>query len=509
MLAAGQLEEAEGFCRDLLSQGDFSLDVFLTLATVCCLSDRLEEAIAFLQQVVDDCPDHEPSRAALTMLAGSMSRQEALDAVLKVKLLGHEGPATLRAIAEQYRGDGRFADAASLCKSCLRWDPCDDEAMILLAHIHETASDYESTVRFCQTFLQNSPGSFEAAYQLGYALLRLGRADEALECLLSAVGVRPASLKALRGIGYALLAMNQCEAAIDVFRQALDLEPKNTTILQPLATCFGNLGMYDDGIECLESALAIDPDNDALHCILGIFYQNVGEIEKSINVLHALVERSPDFQDAYQGLLFNYSIAPLEFRSKLLVLAERYWRLIQRAVAPRPPVNESSLASLDGCTPDTYGEEHAGYRIGVLSADFGSHVVSTFLRPFLREYDRSMFTVELISTSRRYEPQTEDLATLADDFLTVQGLSLEVARRLVRERRYDLIIETSDLTADAGLRILAERCAPVQCHYIGYHASTGLSTIDYFIGDSITAPASFAPPVLRKTAAIAQALVGA
>ncbi len=497
MLAAGQLEAAEGFCRELLSQGDFNLEASLTLATACSLSDRLEEAIAILQQVVVDCPEHEPSRAALTMLAVSMSRQDALDAVLKVNLLGPEGPATLRAIAEQYRSFGHFADAASLCKSCLRWDPCDDEAIILLAHIHETASDYDSTVRFCQTFLQNSPGSFEAAYQLGYALLRLGRADEALECLLSAVGIRPGSLKTLRAIGYALLAMNQCEAAIDVFRQAFNLDQKNTTILQPLATCYGNLGMYDEGIECLESALAIVPDDDALQCILGIFYQNLGEIEKSMNALHALIQRSPDFLDAYQGQLFNYSIAPLELRSNMLSLAKRYWRLIQGAHPPRP-IAEAFPASSDSSAHDADEDEHACYRIGVLSADFGAHVVSTFLRPFLREYDRDLFFIELISTSRRYEDKAEELCELADGSLTVQGLSLEMARSLVRERRYDLIIETSGLTADFGLRIISERCAPVQCHYIGYHASTGLSTIDYFIGDSITANAHFASRFSEK-----------
>jgi predicted O-linked N-acetylglucosamine transferase (SPINDLY family) len=64
-----------------------------------------------------------------------------------------------------------------------------------------------------------------------------------------------------------------------------------------------------------------------------------------------------------------------------------------------------------------------------------------------------------------------------------------VARTRLRERNYDLIVDTSGYTRGSGLHLLAERCAPVQAHYIGYHATTGLATIDAFIGDQETAAA--------------------
>jgi predicted O-linked N-acetylglucosamine transferase (SPINDLY family) len=50
-----------------------------------------------------------------------------------------------------------------------------------------------------------------------------------------------------------------------------------------------------------------------------------------------------------------------------------------------------------------------------------------------------------------------------------------------------VIIETSGFDLNTGIELLAERCAPIQCHYIGFHASTGLDTIDWFIGDEVTA----------------------
>jgi predicted O-linked N-acetylglucosamine transferase (SPINDLY family) len=88
---------------------------------------------------------------------------------------------------------------------------------------------------------------------------------------------------------------------------------------------------------------------------------------------------------------------------------------------------------------------------------------------------------------RLYDEASENLVGLADGFISLVGLSLEEARSILKRQSYDLIIDTSGYTNASGLPLLAERCAPVQAHYIGYHATTGLSTIDAFIGDQETA----------------------
>lgn len=88
---------------------------------------------------------------------------------------------------------------------------------------------------------------------------------------------------------------------------------------------------------------------------------------------------------------------------------------------------------------------------------------------------------------RRYEKSSEDLIELADSFYSLEGLPTAQAREELRKHEYDLIVDTSGYTRGSGIHLLAERCAPVQAHYIGYHATTGLATIDWFIGDEETA----------------------
>ena len=131
-------------------------------------------------------------------------------------------------------------------------------------------------------------------------------------------------------------------------------------------------------------------------------------------------------------------------------------------------------------------------RIGILSADLGAHVVSGFLAAFLEGYPRDKLSVELIATRLRHEAMAGTLMAQDDGAHSTVGLSSREARELLRRQRYDVIIDTAGFTHPQNLELLAERCAPVQCHWIGYNASTGLDTIDWFLGDDVFTPAEFA-----------------
>ncbi len=125
--------------------------------------------------------------------------------------------------------------------------------------------------------------------------------------------------------------------------------------------------------------------------------------------------------------------------------------------------------------------------MGILSAEIGDHVVSLFLEPFLRHYNRQRLEIELIEVKEHHTPWADQLRRHVDAVIPLGDVDRQEARRRLRSRSYHVLMETSGFTTNSGLELLAERCAPVQCHYIGFHASTGLDTIDWFIGDRITA----------------------
>ena len=71
----------------------------------------------------------------------------------------------------------------------------------------------------------------------------------------------------------------------------------------------------------------------------------------------------------------------------------------------------------------------------------------------------------------------------------VTGIPDAALRERIEADGIDVLVDLSGHTAHNRLGVFARRAAPVQAHYLGYFASTGLTEMDYLIGDEILTPA--------------------
>jgi protein O-GlcNAc transferase len=351
-----------------------------------------------------------------------------------------------------------------------------------------------------------APQNEELRLGVAVALLTCGQADQALMQLLPLMAERPENPRQLFIAGLALQEMGDGAQAISFYERALALDPQLFRVRTQLGVCFFEKGEFNLAIEQFRAGLAIAPRNAELHCNLAAALRGQGDLEGSIRGLDHWLEQHPTCQSSYQIQLFSYSIGSEALAPRMLETARRYWELVRRqpertrlvspgqdpgpldlstpgsAPLPRPPLASAPVRSDD-----------QRLRIGFISAEIGNHVVGAFLSSFLEHVDRNRFAVELFAVSRRFEARAEWMAARVDQLTLLTGMGAAQARSLIRERRLDILVETSGFTRSSGIHLLAERLAPVQCHYIGYHASTGLDTIDWFIGDTETVPESFAP----------------
>lgn len=121
-------------------------------------------------------------------------------------------------------------------------------------------------------------------------------------------------------------------------------------------------------------------------------------------------------------------------------------------------------------------------RIGYISADFRHHVCLCFCYALLTAYDRDNFTVYvyMLGTEDDYSRQ---LRQQVSEWRNLRGLPAEEAAQVIFEDKIDILVDLAGHTKGNGLSILAYKPAPVQVSGIGYFASTGLGTVDYFLGD--------------------------
>jgi predicted O-linked N-acetylglucosamine transferase (SPINDLY family) len=333
---------------------------------------------------------------------------------------------------------------------------------------------------------------------LGLILLNQGQADESLVLFLQALALDPDNGDALACTGLALHTLGDQGQAIEMLDRALVTMPERADILNVKGECYSEIGQLDQALVSYKKASELDPNDRAIKFNLASTLRTRGDLEAARIAFDELLAENPLDLALFSSQMFSYSVASERCAPAALELGQRFWPEWTQAFAPE--IDPSSTASLDldptthdiSTLVDSADPSRIGkLRVGILSGDLGGHVVGGFLAAFLEHYDHDKLHIELLSMRRRYESRSEELIALGDGAMTLEGLSDPQARELLRSRNYDLILETSGYTRHSGIRLLAQRCAPVQCHYIGYHATTALPGMDYFIGDQQTADPAF------------------
>lgn len=127
---------------------------------------------------------------------------------------------------------------------------------------------------------------------------------------------------------------------------------------------------------------------------------------------------------------------------------------------------------------------HKKLRIGYLSPDLRHHVVLLFIWAMLTQYDRSRFEVYCFSLSPVEDKYSEYIKEQVDGWCNVSGMDARSGAKAVYDREIDILVELAGHSSYNGMPIMAYKPAPVQVCGIGYFATTGLKTMDYFLADS-------------------------
>lgn len=136
--------------------------------------------------------------------------------------------------------------------------------------------------------------------------------------------------------------------------------------------------------------------------------------------------------------------------------------------------------------------DHAAHRrgkrlqVGYLSPDVREHVVLSFSYALMTALDPARFAVTVYALNVEDE-YTERVKQSVDHFCSLSHLSPEEAAHEIYRDGIDILVDLAGHTAGSTLPILAYRPAPVQISGIGYFASTGLKTVDYFFADPVLA----------------------
>lgn len=153
-------------------------------------------------------------------------------------------------------------------------------------------SDVEGTIRAYLEYLAAHPDSVEARSNLGAALARTGRYDEAIAEYDMALAKSPGNPALLPNLGLAYYKSGRPAEAATRFEQAASLAPRfkdQVTLL--LASCYNSLGRYKQAIALLAPFEKDKSDDAAFDYLYGTALVGDGRDAAGAAVIDRILSR--------------------------------------------------------------------------------------------------------------------------------------------------------------------------------------------------------------------------
>lgn len=122
-------------------------------------------------------------------------------------------------------------------------------------------------------------------------------------------------------------------------------------------------------------------------------------------------------------------------------------------------------------------------KIGYVSPDFKRHPVGKFIAPIIKHHDHQKFEIYCYGEIKKVDEITEEIQSSCDHWRSTLGLTDAEVIEQIKQDRIDILIDLAGHTDDNRLPIFFSKPAPIQASYLGYFATTGIPTIDYWITD--------------------------
>ena len=292
--------------------------------------------------------------------------------------------------------------------------------------------------------------------------------------------------KALELLGAIALERGSDEEAWRCFEAALEAGQPTASMLANAAETGRRTGRFVRAMALCDRALSLQPNHGpALH-IRALTLESCWRTDEALAVLRQLVAAQPEFEEARSSYLFL--LIHLGAESSLVKNEHIAWARIHAEPPERtvePFANER--------------DSERRLRVGYVSGDFCDHVSSHFILAILQRHDASRFEVFCYSSTKHLDETTALLRRHAHHWRDIRRLNDDDAASAIRADKIDILVDLSGHTRANRLRVFARRPAPVQLTYLGYPATTGLSTMDYRITDAIADPPGKSELAYRET----------
>ena len=396
-----------------------------------------------------------------------------------------EGPA--RALVSKYPSAGlvwkllayalqlQGKDAMNAFQKAAQLLPGEASLPFNLASFQRNAGLLSEAVASYRSALKINPKFAEAYNNLGGLLHEIGQVGEAVSCFRKVVQLLPDTAQAHNNLGAALFEFGHAKEGADACRRSVALNPNFSEAHNNLGRCLQELSQYDEAETHYRQALKLSPENFKALGNLGNLQKDIGLLDEAMACYQTALDIKPDLSEAHSNLLLLQSYSA-KYSSEYCLEQARNFGKIVTAKATRPYTSWQCAKQ-----PDRL-------RVGMVSGDFRNHSVGYFLVGLLSHVDLDRIELIAYPTHSQEDEITGRIRPSFSQWRPLYGKSDVDAARLIHDDGIHVLMDISGHTAFNRLPVLAWKPAPVQVAWLGLPNTTGVSEIDYLLGDAHATP---------------------
>lgn len=336
---------------------------------------------------------------------------------------------------------GHLFEAKKRIKELLQHHPKNQEAILLLVNIYQHQGDNSKAISHLNSLLEISPCHQEAHRLL--ARLHFDRGNNALAFEHIKIAepedehCQPSEMK-----GVIQASIHQYDSSIKTFLAIIDSKMATWSIWNNLGNQYRNIGESDNAKKCYLEAIKLSENNSAPYNNLLTFMHYLPESRK---------EKIKEMYDSWE---------------------DRYTKRIER-------YTHSSKQKL----------KNKKIRIGMVSDGFRNHPVGQMITSTLEALSNHEIEIYAYSTNLEEDHITIKIKKTANQWKTVTHLTdEELADELVNDE-IDILFDLCGHNNGFRMKTMAMKPAPILVKWVGgLINTTGLSTMDYLMSDSIETP---------------------
>jgi tetratricopeptide (TPR) repeat protein len=153
---------------------------------------------------------------------------------------------------------GRLEEKVETLARTIEREPYDEQRTLELADTYRKLNRFSQAIIFYRKVFEQNPKSFEAHFGIGITLKLLGKYDDALEAIKTALEIK-ISPDVYRTLGEIYFHKGVIDLAIRNFQESITLDPSSAEAHFLLGFALGEKGKTNESLEAVRKAIALNP----------------------------------------------------------------------------------------------------------------------------------------------------------------------------------------------------------------------------------------------------------